>query len=190
MLARHQRLQQFLASNKSHIDMTREPLTPIRNQPANPGFRVAAPAYLMTPPQSEEESSSERGTPYPDQVERQESEISIPIEGIKRAYRRRTGRGGRFWIDRRTHPPTTRAGNDDWIADRFKYDEDDDGDGDVYSVDPYSTESLRFRATLPFQQRRPQPDLPAAQGNQTQNAMASNSGQKQIVSSSQSRTPT
>ena len=75
------------------------------------------------------------------------------------SFRRRIGRQGRLWIDRRglASPP-----REDRRSDRWRYDSDSEDDEQaVYEVDPFDTRALKFRATIPlnpfiFGNRRPQ----------------------------------
>lgn len=64
-------------------------------------------------------------------------------------YRRRIGRGGRLWVDRKGLRPqnTTLSARD---AERWKYDQDSDDDEQlsIYEADPYSTEQLNFRSNI------------------------------------------
>ncbi len=65
------------------------------------------------------------------------------------SYRRRIGRGGLLWVDRRYVKVATRA-LESSVSDRWKYDQDDDDDQPVYEVDPYDTKALKFRSTIPL----------------------------------------
>lgn len=141
--------------NKGHIDLTREPLSPVHDQDSEAGFRPATAQYqyLMTPPSSVTSESFDHPSPSQENPENFTFRYSSPPgedepQG-QPAYRRRIGRGGRLWIDRRgmSSPAKTL---DPIVADRWKYDQDDDEEQPVYTMDPYDTKSLRFRATIPF----------------------------------------
>lgn len=146
------KIQQHQRWNQNHIDMTREPLMDARIQPPpDSSFRLATTQYLMTPPASvSEESSSEQMTEL-----RDIRPFSPPPDDEPHgqpAYRRRIGRLGRLWIDRRglPSPPTDM---DNSKSDRWKYDQDDDDDTPIYEVDPYDTHALKYRATIPYNDR-------------------------------------
>ena len=150
-----EKVQQHRRWNKDHIDLTRDPLSPIQGQGHETGFRPATAQYqyLMTPPSSVTSESFDQPSPSlekPDPVTFRYS--SPPEEDEHRgqpAYRRRIGRGGRLWIDRRGMSSAPK-GADSTMFDRWKYDQDDDDEQQVYEMDPYDTKSLRFRATIPF----------------------------------------
>jgi enhancer of polycomb-like protein len=67
------------------------------------------------------------------------------------AYRRRIGRLNRLWIDRRgmASPPSDVSAE---VLDRWKYDQssDDEEDLPMYDADPFDTNALRFRASIPL----------------------------------------
>ncbi|KAL2067849.1 hypothetical protein VTL71DRAFT_15947 [Oculimacula yallundae] len=164
--------------NQGHVDLTREPLSPVHGQGSDMAFRPATAQYqyLMTPPSSVTSESFDHPSPA---QEKQESFSfrydSPPEEDEPRgqpAYRRRIGRGGRLWIDRRgmTAP---QKNVDTEMSDRWKYDQDDDDEQPMYEMDPYDTKALRFRATIPMlahpgpPNQRPRPDERAIQQART-----------------------
>ncbi|KAL3303264.1 Enhancer of polycomb-like protein 1 [Colletotrichum asianum] len=145
--------------NQNHVDLTRDPLSPVKEQGMEINFRPAKTQYLMTPPAS---TSSESDAMDIDEeepvVERGNMSIFQFTAGGKEkppnsqpAFRRRIGRLNRLWIDRRglTTPP--RMDGEDY-SDRWKYDQDDEEETPVYEVDPYDTRALKFRATIPLSQ--------------------------------------
>lgn len=142
--------------NANHIDVTREPLSPVNGQGPDTGFRPATAQYqyLMTPPSSVTSESFDQPSPAHENHEALTVRYSSPPEEEEKktqpAYRRRIGRGGRLWIDRRGMSSAVKGPVDDVVSDRSKYDLDDDEDQAVYEVDPYDTKALRFRATIPF----------------------------------------
>ncbi len=141
--------------NKGHIDLTREPLSPVHDQDSEAGFRPATAQYqyLMTPPSSVTSESFDHPSPSQENPENFTFRYSSPPEEDEPqgqpAYRRGIGRGGRLWIDRRGMSSPAKI-LDPIVADRWKYDQDDDEEQPVYTMDPYDTKSLRFRATIPF----------------------------------------
>ncbi|TVY81472.1 Enhancer of polycomb-like protein [Lachnellula suecica] len=168
-----EKTQQHRKWNQGHVDLTRDPLSPVNGQGLETGFRPATAQYqyLMTPPSSVTSESFDQPSPAQDkQLENFAFRYSPPPEEEEHrgqpAYRRRIGRGGRLWIDRRGMCGAVKN-VDENMSDRWKYDQDDDEEQPVYEVDPYDTKSLRFRATIPFpphffpqhsqQQGRPRP---------------------------------
>ncbi|KAG5973286.1 Enhancer of polycomb-like protein 1 [Claviceps cyperi] len=151
--------------NQNHIDLTREPLTPIREQQdVDFKFRPAKPQYLMSPPASVTSDETEMN---PDEgvspelsldldsktlmlpIRQSESSIDQPETNIP-SFRRRIGRLQRLWIDRRGLSTAPRLESSDY-SDRWKYDSDsDDDDPPVYEVDPFDTRALKFRASIPL----------------------------------------
>ncbi|KAG4034060.1 hypothetical protein MFRU_003g00360 [Monilinia fructicola] len=150
---------QHVKWNLNYIDCTREPLLPVEGQSSSTGFRPATAQYsqyLLTPPSSVTSESFDQASPVnqdkPDTVTVRY--CTPPEEDDHRtqpAYRRRIGRGGRLWIDRRGMSTAASKGTEK-KDDRWKYDQDDDEDDGqpVYEVDPYDTNPLRFRSTIPL----------------------------------------
>ena len=146
--------------NSGFEDLTREPLSPV-SQVAQTGFRSARAQQLMTPPSSVTSDSFDQLSPAQEKPEPSFFRYSSPPEEDEPhgqpAYRRRMGRNNRLWIDRRGMQPVTKRQcleEDDTlseiVADRYKYDDDDDDEQPVYEMDPYDTQAIRFRATIPF----------------------------------------
>jgi enhancer of polycomb-like protein len=142
--------------NINHIDLTREPLSPVTGPGPDTGFRPATAQYqyLMTPPSSVRSESFDQPSPSQELPEPVIARYNSPLEEEEEhrgqpAYRRRIGRGGRLWIDRRGMSSATQA-LESATSDRWKYDQDDDEEQPVYEVDPYDTKALKFRATIPF----------------------------------------
>jgi len=150
-----EKAQQHRKWNQGHVDLTREPLSPINGQGAETGFRPATAQYqyLMTPPSSVTSESFDQPSPAQEKPEPFTFRYSSPPEEEDHrgqpAYRRRIGRNGRLWIDRRGMSSAAK-GVDESGSDRWKYDQDDDDEQSVYELDPYDTKALRFRATIPF----------------------------------------
>ncbi|KAE8444386.1 hypothetical protein EG329_000586 [Mollisiaceae sp. DMI_Dod_QoI] len=167
-----EKAQQHRKWNLGHVDLTREPLSPVHGQGFEAGFRPATAQYqyLMTPPSSVTSESFDQPSPSLEKPETFALGYNSPSEEDEPrgqpAYRRRIGRGGRLWIDRRGMSSAARLA-DATVSDRWKYDQDDDEDQPVYEMDPYDTKALRFRATIPYPphlfSQRPRPDQQAAQ---------------------------
>jgi enhancer of polycomb-like protein len=142
--------------NQGHVDLTREPLSPVSGQGVETGFRPATAQYqyLMTPPSSVTSETFDQLSPIQEKPEPFSFRYSSPPEEDlpqgQPAYRRRIGRNGRLWIDRRGMSSAAVKGVDESGSDRWKYDQDDDDEQAVYELDPYDTKALRFRATIPF----------------------------------------
>ncbi|KAG0648554.1 Enhancer of polycomb 1 [Hyphodiscus hymeniophilus] len=157
--------------NSGFEDLTREPLSPVQ-QGSKTGFRPATAQYqLMTPPSSVTSESFDHPSPAQEKLEPFTFRYGSPAEEDEPrgqpAYRRRIGRCGRLWIDRRGMRPKE---SDDVVSDRFKFDQDDEEEPPVYEMDAFDTKALRFRATIPFPQhlipQRVRPDsTPQVRGN-------------------------
>ncbi|KAL1878082.1 hypothetical protein VTK73DRAFT_8133 [Phialemonium thermophilum] len=144
--------------NQNYVDLTREPLSPVKGQRPETGYRAAKTQYLMTPPTSASSESLEEPTPM--DLDKPERPPMFSFRGVgpevkplaeAPRFRRRIGRLNRLWIDRRglASPPREQS---DIVSDRWKYDQDseDEGDSPVYEVDPFDTRALRFRASIPL----------------------------------------
>lgn len=147
-----QKVQQHQRWNQNHIDLTREPLSPVRGQGKESSFRLATAQYLMTPPASVSSESSDHHSPSEEKDDALVFRFTSPPEERESrgqpGYRRRIGRLGRLWIDRRGLPSPTKE-MDEATFDRWKYDNDDDDEPFVYEIDPYDTKAIKFRATIP-----------------------------------------
>lgn len=150
-----EKAQQHRKWNLGHVDLTREPLSPVNEHGPETGFRpaIAQYQYLMTPPSSVTSESFDQSSPTPEKADpfifRYNKPAEEEVPPSQPAYRRRIGRCGRLWIDRRGMPSAARV-VDETVSDRWKYDQDDDEEQPVYEMDPYDTKALRFRATIPF----------------------------------------
>ena len=167
-----QKVQQHQRWNQNHVDLTREPLSPVRSQNSDSGFRYATAHYLLTPPASVSSELSDNGSPSLEKEEKVTFQFESPQEDSEphrgRAYRRRIGRLGRVWIDRRgLSSPFEDL--DDEVVERWKYDYDDEDEPQVFEIDPYDTRSIKFRATIPSTPalipRRHQQELPSNNGH-------------------------
>lgn len=146
--------------NLNHIDLTQDPLSPVKEQGMELKFRPAKTEYLITPPASisDEMDLDQDDTPESMQVERQNLPLfhfqtggrGDKVESSHPAFRRRVGRLNRLWIDRRgmATPPRQESNG---YCDRWKFDSDsEDDEPPVYTVDPFDTRALKFRATIPL----------------------------------------
>ncbi|ODA78374.1 hypothetical protein RJ55_05755 [Drechmeria coniospora] len=164
--------------NQNHIDLTRDPLSPVKEQGTELKFRPAMTQYLMTPPASTSSESMEVDDDAVDAmaVDRPDPPVFHFKAGDlggdhattnQPSFRRRIGRLNRLWIDRRGLSTPPREVTD--YSDRWKYDSDDDEvDPPVYEVDPFDTRALKFRATIPLGQymfRAGRPQVPQDAAN-------------------------
>ncbi|RDW89381.1 enhancer of polycomb-like protein [Coleophoma cylindrospora] len=140
--------------NDKHIDVTRDPLPPVHGIGNGSTFRSATAQYqLLTPPSSVASDSSDHPSPSKMDIDPPAFRFSSPLDEeetqAQPAYRRRFGRLGRLWIDRRGMTAVNKEPHE-IESDRWKYDQDDDDEQPVYEMDPYSTAALRFRSTIPL----------------------------------------
>ncbi|KAL6881572.1 enhancer of polycomb-like domain-containing protein [Trichoderma novae-zelandiae] len=145
--------------NQNHIDLTRDPLSPVKALGMELKFRPAKTQYLMTPPASTSSDSMDvDNVPEPMDLDKPElhvvqfrgADMDEPPQTNQPAFRRRIGRLQRLWIDRRGLSTPSRTDAYEY-SDRWKYDSDDEDDEPpVYEVDPFDTRALKFRATIPL----------------------------------------
>ncbi|KAI4095555.1 MAG: hypothetical protein LQ348_001093 [Seirophora lacunosa] len=150
------RIAQQKQRSEGYLDMTRAPLTPPLEESGVSSFRTAMTEYLPTPPASiTSEHSSELAAEsgLTGQVKDQIIKVryaSPSYDGpnvSQPSFRRRIGRGGRLMIDRRGMRVPWKEGLDDTVADRCKFDREDDEDEiPTYEVDPYDVTAMRYRA--------------------------------------------
>lgn len=152
------KIQNHRKWNQNHIDLTRDPLSPIKDQGIELKFRPAKTQYLMTPPASTS-SEMEVDEESPDAMQLDKPELPVfqfaaggasdSPKSSQPAFRRRIGRLNRLWIDRRGMMSPSRA--ECGYSDRWKYDSDSEEDEPpVYEVDPFDTRAMKFRATIPL----------------------------------------
>lgn len=144
-----------------YVDMTKAPLTPPLDVGTGSTFRTATTEYLPTPPASI--SSEQSGDAAADAAALNSCKLasneSVAVRYASPSYdgscrsqpsfRRRYGRGGRLWIDRRgMRLPGRDADGDSPMTDRFRFDDEDEDEVPTYFIDPFDTDSMRFRARL------------------------------------------
>ena len=140
------------------MDLTKAPLTPPLESDAGSTFRTATTEYLPTPPASiSSEHSGDVALDFSALNMGKADSVAVRYASpsydgpchSQPSFRRRYGRGGRLWIDRRGLRLPPKADLDVSGADRFKYDNDDDEEeAQVYFVEPFDPESMHFRAKL------------------------------------------
>ena len=145
--------------NLGFVDLTKAPLTPPLETGTGSTFRTATTEYLPTPPASISSGHSgdiatDIGTLNIDKKDSVAVRYASPsYDGpyhSQPSFRRRYGRGGRLWIDRRGMKLPSRQMMSSPLSDGFKFDDDDeDEDGvQLYFHDPFDAESMRFRANI------------------------------------------
>jgi enhancer of polycomb-like protein len=184
--------QTHILWNQNHIDLTEKPLPPARQEPEQ-SFRAAKPTFLPTPPSSasdqmdldEEPASGAPASKSASALTPYHTGQLSPMEDCTYSFRRRHGRDGRLWVDRKridrrrpftrlASPPSDLDEDEARRFDRSKYDQDDDSDEEqVWHIDPYDSRALKFRAsiqyplhTMRYQRQLPEPAVAAA-GAQT-----------------------
>lgn len=143
--------------NQGYVDMTKAPLTPPLEMGTGSTFRTATTEYLPTPPASvasehSGDNACDNGSANlekPDSVAvRYASPSYDGPRHTQTSFRRRYGRGGRLWIDRRGMRLPSKQAVSPGSTD-FKFDDDDDEEEvHIYFHDPYDAESMQFRSRI------------------------------------------
>ena len=176
--------------NVGYMDMTKAPLTPPLDSDVGSTFRTATTEYLPTPPASI--SSDHSGDVALDSNALNMGKAdSVAVRYASPSYdgpchsqpsfRRRYGRGGRLWIDRRGLRLPPKADFEIASVERFKYDDEEDEDeAPVYLVEPFDAERMQFRAKIfptqlnhAMQARRAQGEAPFNGANQISTSVRS-----------------
>ncbi|KAL4941437.1 hypothetical protein BDV06DRAFT_180660 [Aspergillus oleicola] len=140
--------------NEGYVDSTRAPLSPSPERTFETSFRPAITTQLPTPPSSDSSENmldsaldTAGTTSFRDKLA---AHALITSEDTNKmpSFRRRIGRGGRLFIDRRNLASRCRAELDPWKADRFKYDQDDSDDDLDYEMDPFDIQVMQNRAIM------------------------------------------
>ena len=181
--------------NTGYVDMTKTPLTPPLETGTGSTFRTATTEYLPTPPAS---VSSEHSCDVPTDTGalNNDKPDSVAVRYASPSYdgpyhsqpsfRRRIGRGGRLWIDRRGMRMPSKGALNSPLIDSYKFDDDDDEDEtQIYFYDPFDTESMQYRARAfppqltqaQIQARRAQMEAQAASGTPKSTRPARQPGQ-------------
>ena len=141
------KIMQHQKWNHNHVDMTMEPILETQAEPLESSFRLAKTQYLLTPPASLSDESLQDQELSTADLMKSFAQHDDDSQHDQVAFRRRFGRNGRVWIDRRGLPSPDIE--DSRKSDQWKYDQDSDDESPEYFMDPYNTDSLRFRASLP-----------------------------------------
>ncbi|KAL4926457.1 enhancer of polycomb-like protein 1 [Aspergillus undulatus] len=140
--------------NEGYVDFTRAPLSPSPERTFEPSFRPAITTQLPTPPSSDSSENmldsaldTTGTTSFRDKLA---AHALITHEDTNKmpSFRRRIGRGGRLFIDRRNLASRCRVELDPWKADRFKYDQEDSDEDLDYGTDPYDIQIMQNRAIM------------------------------------------
>jgi len=152
------KIAQHLHWNHGYVDLTKAPLTPPLETGTGSTFRTATTEYLPTPPASVASEHSRDAAFEMGAVNFDKSDsvafryASSSYDGhcqTQTSFRRRYGRGGRLWIDRRGVRLPSRQAMISPISDGFKFDDDDDDDEvPIYFHDPFDADSMRFRSRI------------------------------------------
>jgi enhancer of polycomb-like protein len=151
----HDSMNRHKLWNQAFVDNTWRPITPpLESGPRN-SFREAITEYLPTPPASSTEESKQQrgGTQESSKIPEQTIPFryaSPPIESATpgASFRRRIGRGGRMWIDRRGL--SNKRKRDDSEADsvaqeRAAFDNDSDDEADTWIMNSYDKFHMKHR---------------------------------------------
>ncbi|GAA86296.1 histone acetyltransferase complex component Epl1 [Aspergillus luchuensis IFO 4308] len=150
-----QNIAKHVKWNEGYVDFTRAPLSPSPERTFDAAsFRPAITTQLPTPPSSE---SSDNMLDSPldttsaialrDKLAPHAMELSVDTSKMP-SFRRRIGRGGRLWIDRRNLVSRCRVELDPWKADRFKYDQEDSDEDLEFEGDQYDIQIMQHRAIM------------------------------------------
>jgi enhancer of polycomb-like protein len=139
--------------NEGFVDHTRAPLSPSPERTFDAAaFRPAFTAQLPTPPSSQSSSnvldtSLDVTSPLFSKDKLASRALELHDEPHRMpSFRRRVGRGGRLFIDRRNLVARCRVELDPFKADRFKYDQEDSDEEPTYDTDAYSIQIMQHRA--------------------------------------------
>lgn len=139
--------------NEGFVDHTRAPLSPSPERTFDAAaFRPAFTAQLPTPPSSQSsgdmlDTSLDVTGPLFSKDKLASRALELHDEPHRMpSFRRRVGRGGRLFIDRRNLVSRCRVELDPFKADRFKYDQEDSDEEPTYDTDAYSIQIMQHRA--------------------------------------------
>ncbi|EAW08683.1 enhancer of polycomb-like protein 1 [Aspergillus clavatus NRRL 1] len=150
-----QNIAKHIKWNEGYVDLTRAPLSPPPEKTFQAAFRPAITTQLPTPPSSDSSDNmmldtaldttnalSFRDKLVPRTWEMNEDTSRIP------SFRRRIGRGGRLFIDRRNLVSRCRVEMDPLKADRFKFDREDSDEESDFECDQYDIQIMQHRAIM------------------------------------------
>lgn len=155
------------AWNNDWVDNTWRPITPPLES-ANQSFRAAVAEFLPTPPASVSDEAESYGLDALTLDKRADQQdklsngnvpiryASPPLEEMRASrpsYRKRYGRGGRLFVDRRglKRPLLSSSDDEDDVAtnermkERLEYDVDSDDEPQIFVSDPHDFWNTKFR---------------------------------------------
>ena len=173
-----QNITKHIKWNEGYVDFTRAPLSPSPDRMFDSAFRPAITTQLPTPPSSDSSENMLESTldttsalALRDKLAPHAMELSEDTSKMP-SFRRRIGRGGRLWIDRRKLASRCRVEMDPWKADRFKYDQEDSDDDLDFERDQYDIQIMQHRAIMAAKARDQQAAAAAQAHAQAQAAQA------------------
>lgn len=145
--------------NNGWVDNTWRPITPPLESSMRSSFRTAITEFLPTPPPSATFDGVQEG--FGLDVNRTQEQQVLPfryasppldLHAPRPSFRRRMGRGGRMWIDRRNMSKQNMIEDEDeneemsdCLRERYEYDVDSEEDSQVYHIDPWDDMNMRYR---------------------------------------------
>ncbi|KAB8237779.1 enhancer of polycomb-like protein 1 [Aspergillus alliaceus] len=180
----NQNIAKHIKWNEGYVDFTRAPLSPSPERTFQAAFRPAITAQLPTPPSSDssenmmDTSLDNAGSlSFRDKLASQTMVMSDATSRMP-SFRRRIGRGGRLFIDRRNLVSRCKAEMDPWKVDRFKYDQEDSDEDLDFERDQFDTQIMQHRAIM-MAKARDQAAAAAQAHAQAQTAQAQAQAQAQ-----------
>ncbi|KAL4898553.1 enhancer of polycomb-like-domain-containing protein [Aspergillus ambiguus] len=149
-----QHITKHINWNEGYVDFTRAPLSPSPEREFEAAFRPAITTQLPTPPSSESSENildsaldTTSALSLRDKLASHAMDLSDDTSRMP-SFRRRIGRGGRLWIDRRNLASRCKVEMDPWKADRFKYDQEDSDDELDFERDQFDIQIMQHRAIM------------------------------------------
>ncbi|EAU32385.1 conserved hypothetical protein [Aspergillus terreus NIH2624] len=149
-----QNITKHINWNEGYVDFTRAPLSPSPERTFEGAFRPAITTQLPTPPSSDSSENmldsaldTTSALSLRDKLASHAMDLSDDTSRMP-SFRRRIGRGGRLWIDRRNLASRCKVEMDPWKADRFKYDQEDSDEELQYERDQFDIQIMQHRAIM------------------------------------------
>lgn len=149
-----QNIAKHVKWNEGYVDFTRAPLSPPPEKTFEAAFRPAITTQLPTPPSSDSSENMMDTSPdvlgaiaLRDKLASHAMDMDDETSKLP-SFRRRIGRGGRLWIDRRNLASRCRVDMDPLKADRFKFDQEDSDEEIEFDRDQYDIQIMQHRAIM------------------------------------------
>ncbi|PKY06837.1 enhancer of polycomb-like protein 1 [Aspergillus campestris IBT 28561] len=149
-----QNIAKHVKWNEGYVDFTRAPLSPPPEKSFEAAFRPAITTQLPTPPSSDSSENMMDTSPdvlgaiaLRDKLASHAMDLDDETSKLP-SFRRRIGRGGRLWIDRRNLASRCRVDMDPLKADRFKFDQEDSDEEIEFDRDQYDIQIMQHRAIM------------------------------------------